>query len=126
MSKNCEVCGFEFHRLRYTGCGTPIEKLKEKTTGKPKKYKKIPVEIEAMQFNFQVDYDILKDFIGESGYICQNAKTSEVVVRIDTLEGIMAAHRGDYIIKGVKGEFYAVRKDIFEMTYEEVVYERRI
>ena len=40
------------------------------------------------------------------------------VVMIHTLEGIMRATDGDYIIKGVKGEFYPCRKDIFEETYE--------
>jgi len=39
---------------------------------------------------------------------------------ITTLEGVMKANYGDYIIKGVKGEFYPVRKDIFEQTYEEI------
>lgn len=37
---------------------------------------------------------------------------------IRTLEGTMAASPGDYIIKGVKGEFYPCKKDIFAQTYE--------
>jgi hypothetical protein len=40
---------------------------------------------------------------------------------IDTLEGNMTASPGDWIIKGVAGEFYPCRSDIFEATYEEVV-----
>ena len=39
-------------------------------------------------------------------------------LRIQTLEGSMIASVGDYIIKGVKGEFYPCKPDIFEMTYE--------
>lgn len=39
-------------------------------------------------------------------------------IQIDTLEGEMEAHVGDWIIKGVKGEFYPCKPDIFEMTYE--------
>ena len=39
----------------------------------------------------------------------------------DTLEGVMRAELGDYIIRGVKGEFYPVKDEIFRMTYEEVV-----
>lgn len=39
---------------------------------------------------------------------------------IESLEGIMKANIGDYIIKGVDGEFYPCKKDIFEKTYEEV------
>ena len=41
-------------------------------------------------------------------------------VDIPTLEGVMKAHVGDWIIKGVKGEFYPVKPDIFEATYEKV------
>ena len=41
-------------------------------------------------------------------------------ITIHTLEGDMKAKQGDYIIKGVKGEFYPCRKDIFEQTYEEI------
>lgn len=39
---------------------------------------------------------------------------------IPTLEGVMEASEGDYIIKGVKGEFYPCKPDIFEATYEPV------
>lgn len=42
-------------------------------------------------------------------------------VVISTLEGMMKANIGDYVIKGVQGEFYPCRADIFESTYEEVV-----
>jgi hypothetical protein len=43
-----------------------------------------------------------------------------VSIFIDTLEGTMAAGIKDYIIKGVKGEFYPCKEEIFEKTYEEV------
>ena len=39
---------------------------------------------------------------------------------IRTLEGIIKAHDGDYLIKGLRGEFYSCKPDIFERTYEEV------
>ena len=42
-------------------------------------------------------------------------------VEIETLEGKMFAEVNDYIIKGVKGEFYPCKPDIFEQTYEEVL-----
>ena len=42
------------------------------------------------------------------------------VIQIDTLEGEIEASYGDWIIKGVKGEFYPCKPDIFEMTYEKV------
>ena len=41
-------------------------------------------------------------------------------IEIETLEGIMKASFGDYIIKGIKGEFYPCKSDIFQATYEEV------
>jgi hypothetical protein len=42
------------------------------------------------------------------------------VLKIQTLEGDMIASIGDYIIKGIKGEFYPCKPDIFEQTYEKV------
>lgn len=41
-------------------------------------------------------------------------------IDIDTLEGTMETRQGDWIIKGVKGEFYPCKPDIFEATYEPV------
>ena len=41
-------------------------------------------------------------------------------LEIETLEGIMVGNKGDYLIKGVAGELYACKPDIFEMTYEPV------
>ena len=40
------------------------------------------------------------------------------MLKIDTLEGTMTASVGDYVIKGVNGEFYPCKPDIFEKTYE--------
>jgi len=45
---------------------------------------------------------------------------SEQEIAIETLEGEMRATVGDYIIKGVKGEFYPCKPDIFEASYDEV------
>lgn len=44
------------------------------------------------------------------------------VLKIETLEGLMEASKGDYIIKGVQGEFYPCKPDIFAETYEELEY----
>lgn len=46
---------------------------------------------------------------------------TEDCLKIKTLEGTMIANIGDYIIKGVKGEFYPCNPDIFELTYEKVL-----
>lgn len=57
-----------------------------------KKYRKIPVTIEAYQTDEEIE--------------------------IETLEGVMKANKGDYIIKGVKGELYPCKPDVFKLTYE--------
>jgi hypothetical protein len=79
------------------------------------KYRKKPVVIEAMQWTGK-NFDSLTLFCNKikSAYI----PTGELT--IETLEGNMTASVGDYIIKGVKGEFYPCKPDIFEATYEEV------
>ena len=89
------------------------------------KYVKKPVEIEALQIFGNITE--IKEFIGDNGdvYIADAAYKAGVhlpitVVIIHTLEGDMKATDGDYIIKGVKGEFYPCRKDIFEETYEKI------
>lgn len=79
-----------------------------------KKYRKKPVVIEAVQWTGENDEEM--DLFGvpyceidELGYMT-----------IETLEGYLAAEAGDYIIKGVKGEYYPCKPDIFEETYEAV------
>ncbi len=78
-----------------------------------KKYRKKPVVIEAIQWNGS-NYKDIKDFCKEA-VIDQN-----LTLVIETLEGDHYAKEGDYIIKGVKGEFYPCKPDIFEKTYEEI------
>lgn len=48
------------------------------------------------------------------------AYKTDVELEIETLEGVMKANVGDYIIKGVKGEIYPCKADIFEMTYDKI------
>jgi len=82
-----------------------------------KKYRKKPVEIEAIQFNGWNKgciYDWINDQYGV--YPACYDETME----IKTLEGVMTANVGDYIIKGVNGEFYPCKPDIFKKIYEEV------
>lgn len=87
------------------------------------KYRKKPVEIEAFQYD--------GDFMNKDGdyYVPEwavNAKLEGVLyfkdgeLYIKTLEGVHHARVGDYIIKGVKGEIYPCKPEIFEMTYEAV------
>lgn len=79
-----------------------------------KQYKKRPIVIKAMQFR-QYNYDEVFEFT--EGNFDQFDQENGVV---HTLEGNMIVKPSDYIIKGVKGEFYPVGEEIFEKTYEEV------
>lgn len=85
------------------------------------KYRKKPVVIEAIQFNNLDDYLKICKWIDESESTFSAAETVEFrtpIILVNTLEGTMAANPGDYIIKGVNGEFYPCKPDIFEKTYE--------
>lgn len=79
------------------------------------KYRKKPVEVEAIQWRGSNLKEIL-EFSSEA-YIDKDNYT----LKIHTLEGEMIANRGDYIIKGIEGEFYPCKQDIFEKTYDEVI-----
>ena len=81
------------------------------------KYRKKPVVIEAIQVDSH-DFDGLLEIVKWSGGI--PVDEDDHVIAIDTLEGRMFADHGDWIIKGVKGEFYPCKPDIFEATYEPV------
>lgn len=88
------------------------------------KYKKKPVVIEAVQYN-GLNTDEIKKFVGDNLEIdCVRDGSDGTPVwfdlKIKTLEGIMTASKGDFIIKGVNGEFYPCKPDIFEKTYEKV------
>ena len=81
-------------------------------------YRKKPVVIKAVQYdgNFRC-----LDIFGISevwNFIVSKDEEGKQCIKIPTLEGEMTASIGDYIIKGVKGEFYPCKPDIFEMTYE--------
>ena len=85
----------------------------------PKKYRKKPVVIEAIQWDGKNDREIMA-FYG--GGLCTRESffEEEKFLEIPTLEGVLQASVGDYIIKGVQGEFYPCKPDIFEVTYEKV------
>lgn len=106
---------------------------------KPQSFVSNPVVIEAMQFRGDLDQAAeLVDWIlennGEAAYFRardrkeikhegrpkQIIPAREPVIRIETLEGIMVASIGDWIIKGTKGEFYPCKPDIFREKYSPV------
>lgn len=88
-----------------------------------KTYRKKPIEIEAIKYDGKNADDCIK-FIESGLVICWKKKVDfpiskpEIRVMIETLEGVMHARPGDYIIRGVNGEYYPCKPDIFAKTYE--------
>ena len=84
---------------------------------KPTKYRKKPVVVEAMQVTDSLgNHAEVARWIGDAAEV----PFAEPYIVINTLEGRMRADIGDYIIRGVQGEFYPCKPDIFEATYEPV------
>ena len=84
------------------------------------KFKKKPVIIEAIQWTGDNVSDII-EFVNHYDIRLQNNYENgeeKTELYINTLEGSMHASQGDWIIKGVHGEFYPCKPDIFEETYE--------
>lgn len=81
------------------------------------KYRKKPIIVEAVQW-LGHNADEIFDFIGKDNMAWDNAQLC-----VFTLEGVYRSEVGEYIIKGIKGEFYPCKPDIFEMTYEAVDYD---
>jgi len=95
------------------------------------RYRKKPVEIEAIQLKWETwgaVCDFLDGIINKDnpGRYCQDpsdtcgATDAWIEITIPTLEGNHTAKHGDYIIKGISGEFYPCKPEIFEKTYEVV------
>jgi hypothetical protein len=90
------------------------------------KYRKKPVVIEAIQWhgnNLQEIIDLIGLHPSAKKWTWEEyeAVVSEQGLKIFTLEGAMMANIGDYIIRGIKGEAYPCKPDIFMATYEPVV-----
>lgn len=87
------------------------------------KYRKKPVEIEAVRLTKSTIMDVLSflcpDLMCVDHSILNLIKEREYIT-IKTLEGEMRASFGDYIIRGIAGEFYPCKPEIFEQTYEKV------
>jgi len=84
-------------------------------------YRKKPVVVEAIRFRRNNWNDIL-EFTNNTAHTLFIEKRIDGIATciIPTLEGKHIATEGDFIIKGVQGEFYPCKPDIFEKTYEEV------
>lgn len=93
-----------------------------------KKYRKKPVVIEAVQYD-GTNVEEIKSFARESAKYTAAVGSSDdgkggiqsySKLEIITLEGAMLVSEGDYVIKGVKGEFYPCKQGILAMSYDEV------
>ena len=93
------------------------------------KYRKRPVEVEALQWDGS-DHRAMFDFLdgshrssmassGTNFYIDHSKVQGGLVIK--TLEGECIARIGEYIVKGIKGEFYPCKTDIFEMSHDPVL-----
>lgn len=83
-------------------------------------YIKKPVPIQAIKWT-GTNTEEIKEFVNPIAEYLED----ENVILIHTLEGDMKASVNDYIIKGVRGEFYPCKPDIFEETYAEVIEENK-
>jgi hypothetical protein len=97
------------------------------------KYRKLPVVIEAVQYTGRNALTEIEPLFNESRreWVVKESpvldacgmdlcKAYGAYLQIKTLEGVMIAIPGDYIIKGVKGEVYPCKPDVFEATYEKI------
>ncbi len=83
-----------------------------------KKYRKLPVVIEAVQITDST-FDAPHPNPDHISGVVYNPRLR--IVEIHTIEGVMVAQIGDWIIRGVNGELYPCKPDIFEKTYEAVI-----
>ncbi len=85
------------------------------------RYRKIPVVVEAVQWT-GLNWDEVAAFAGlpadDEIEIARQMSVADHRLRIRTLEGVMAADPGDWVIRGIKGELYPCKPDIFAATYE--------
>lgn len=84
------------------------------------KYRKKPVEIEAVKFEDTTESISAIAEMSHDNLIRVDYRQTPVVMRIPTLEGTMTAQVGDYIIRDIEDELYPCKPDIFEKTYERV------
>lgn len=81
------------------------------------KVRKIPVEVEAVQYDGS-EKSILEIFALRNSNSTAVIRSVDGGMRIRTLEGEMRVSKGDFVIRGIKGELYPCKPDIFEKTYE--------
>ena len=83
-----------------------------------KKAKKKPVEVEYIQYNGDENRQAICSWTDGKAHSFYDEVNFDIIFGIDTLEGTLVVSKGDYVVKGVQGEFYAVKPDIFKQTYD--------
>lgn len=104
-TKPCPYCGHDFKDLA-------------KASEMSVRFRKRPVTIEAMRFTGHNATFIEAWFIGHNSLRFFGTRDGRTIIRIETLEGVMEAQAGDWIIRGIKGEFYPCKNEIFSETYD--------
>ena len=82
------------------------------------KFVKKPVVVEAIQYNGINITEVESFLVSKLPTVWTSVEDTQLI--IPTLEGDMKASKGDYIIKGIKGEFYPCKPDVFKSTYNVV------
>ena len=75
-----------------------------------------PIEIKAIQYNGNNHIEVA-NFCANSYFFHTEIDKSSKTIYIESNKGTIIAKEGDYIIKGIKGEFYPCKSNIFELTY---------
>lgn len=83
-------------------------------------YRKKPVVVEAIQLTDEISCAAIGGWMLAHGFTDFLVLDNKGTLRIRTLEGDHRADIGDFVIRGVAGEFYPCKPDIFEATYEPV------
>jgi len=81
------------------------------------KFRKKPVVIDAVQFDGS-NHKAMMEFSEGNCVSCKPWKENYSMLEVRTLEGVMEGGIGDWLIRGVKGEYYFCKDDIFQLTYE--------
>lgn len=84
------------------------------------RYRKKPIEVEAVQFTRRNIVEVMEFTNNQIEITTEIRMNGKMYAEIETIEGIMKVSENDYIIKGVNGEFYPCKPDIFKKTYEKV------
>lgn len=86
----------------------------------PAVFRKKPVEIQAIQWTGENFEALLQFVVDDSLYFGMDENDEITDLFIATLEGEMKANVGDWIIRGLKGEYYPCSSEVFAMSYDKV------